>query len=132
MSEPQLTATDGDGGEPVRRLPRGARIADITVCVLLFVAQGGLGLLALMSFMVFPMSTDNCAYEACGDGNWINWAMWMALGSIVPAGLFFSLGVIQLARRRIAFWLPLLGVLAQVGLLLGAWRVADLAGPIAG
>ncbi|OBG83402.1 hypothetical protein A5699_04310 [Mycobacterium sp. E802] len=50
-----------------RRLPRGVRIADITACVLLFLIQAGLAVVALMSFMVFPMSIDNCAYVACGD-----------------------------------------------------------------
>lgn len=114
----------------MRRLPRGVRIADVTTCVLLFLAQAGLGLLALLSFMALPMSVDNCAYEACGDGKWINYAMWTALASLAPAGLFFCVGVIQLGRQRIAFWWVLIGILAQGGVLAAAWRMAALAGPI--
>ncbi|AJR30065.1 hypothetical protein [Mycolicibacterium fortuitum] len=118
-----------DGGQ-VRRLPRGVRIADVTVCVLLFLVQAGLGVLALLSFMAFPMSTDNCAYEACGDEKWIGYAMWTAIASLVPAGLFFCVGFIQLGRHRIAFWWVLIGILAQGGVLAAAWRMAALAGPI--
>ncbi|UBV17898.1 hypothetical protein [Mycolicibacterium fortuitum] len=118
-----------DGG-PVRRLPRGVRIADVTVCVLLFLVQAGLGVLALLSFMAFPMSTDNCAYEACGDEKWIGYAMWTAIASLVPAAVFFCVGFIQLGRHRIAFWWVLIGILAQAGVLAAAWRMATLAGPI--
>lgn len=114
-----------------RRLPRGVRIADVTISVLLFVGQAGLGVLALLSFMVFPMSTDNCAYEACGDEKWIRYAMWTAVASVVPAALFFCVSFVQLGRRRIGFWWALIGILAQGAVLGAAWRMADLAGPIA-
>ncbi|WP_135453159.1 hypothetical protein [Mycobacterium sp. DL99] len=136
MNEPaeQVQPTLGNdiAHDEVRRLPRGVRIADITVCVLLFVVQAGLGFVALTSFMVFPMSIDNCAYVECGDEKWINYAMWTALATMVPAGLFFCVGVIQLARNRIGFWWPLIGILAQGAILGAAWRMASLAGPIAG
>lgn len=116
----------------VPRLPGGVRIADVTTCVLLFVVQAGGLLLALLSFMVLPMTTDNCAYQACGDGKWINYAMWIAIASMAPAALFSCLGIIQLARNRIGFWLPLIGILAQGAILWASWRAAALAGPITG
>lgn len=117
--------------ERARGLPRGVRIADIVVTVLLLLVQAGWCVVALFAVMVIPMTTDSCAYEACGDGKWIEPAMWTALASIVPAGLFASVGFIQLARKRIGFWWVLMGVLAQVGVLWVAGRMADLAGPIA-
>ncbi len=78
------------------------------------------------------MSTDNCAYEACGDGKWINYAMWTAVASVLPAALFFCVGFVQLGRKRIGFWWPPPGILAQGAILAADWRMADLAGPIAG
>ncbi len=111
-------------------MSRGVRIADVSTTVLLFLVQAGLGLVALLSFMVFPMSIDNCAYEACGDEKWIKYAMWAAIASWVPAGLFFCVGFVQLGRRRIAFWWLLIGILAQGGVLWAAWHMAALAGPI--
>jgi hypothetical protein len=58
--------------------------------------------------------------------------MWIALASMTPAGLFSGIGLIQLGRNRIGFWLPLIGVFAQGTTLWSAWRIAALAGPISG
>lgn len=118
--------------EHAREPSRSVRIADVTACLLLIAVQAGGALLAFMSFMAIPMSIDNCAYQTCGDEKWINYAMWIALASMAPAGLFSGIGLIQLGRNRIAFWLPLIGVLAQGTTLWTAWRIAALAGPISG
>jgi hypothetical protein len=111
---------------------RGVRTADVTVFVSLVCVQfAGVGI-ALLSVLVLPMSIDNCAYQTCGDEKWINYAIWTALASLAPAGVFTGIGVIQLVRNRIGFWLALIGVVAQWSLLYGAWRMADWAGPVAG
>ena len=114
------------------KLPRGLRVVDVTACVLLFVVQFGVAFLALMSFMVLPMSTDNCAYQTCGDEKWIDYAMWIALASMAPAALFSGLAIVQLARNKIESWLPLVGTIAQCSILYAAWRLAVIAGPISG
>ncbi|WP_396908220.1 hypothetical protein [Mycolicibacterium sp.] len=119
-------------GEQARALSRRVRIADVTGCVVLFLVQAGLGLVALLSFMAFPMSTDSCAYRACGDEKWIGYAMWTAVASLVPAAVFFCVGYVRLTDKRIGFWWLLIGVLAQGGILAAAWRMAVLAGPVDG
>ncbi|OMC31595.1 hypothetical protein A5740_14965 [Mycobacterium sp. GA-1841] len=129
MSDLDEPSTDGTAAHD-RRLPRGVRIADVTACVLLFLIQAGLAVVALMSFMVFPMSIDNCAYVACGDEKWIPYAMWTAVGSVAPAALSFCVSFVQLGRNRIGFWWALIGVLAQGGILGAAWHLAALAGPL--
>lgn len=111
---------------------RGVRTADVTAFVLLVCVQlAGVGV-ALLSVLVLPMSIDNCAYQTCGDEKWINYAIWTALASLAPAGVFSGIGIIQLARNRIGFWLALVGAVAQWSVLYGAWRMAALAGPVAG
>jgi hypothetical protein len=118
--------------EHAREPARGVRIADVSACLLLIAVQVGGALLAFTSFMVIPMSIDNCAYQTCGDEKWISYATWIALASMTPAGLFSGIGLIQLGRNRIGFWLPLIGVFAQGATLWAAWRIAALAGPISG
>ncbi|BBY28173.1 hypothetical protein [Mycolicibacterium sediminis] len=108
----------------------GGRVADTVVSVLLMLAQVGLWPIAFMLFIALPMSIDNCAYVDCGDEAWIGRAMWTAVGSI-PVGVFFvGLAIYYLARRRVAFWAPLLGCVIQLTMLWGAYAMADLAGPI--
>ncbi|CDO06896.1 hypothetical protein C1S82_26835 [Mycolicibacterium cosmeticum] len=97
--------------------------------LLLCVQAAGVGVM-LLSVLVLPMSIDNCAYQTCGDEKWISYAIWTALASMAPAGVFTGLGIIQLARNRIGFWLALIGTVAQWSLIYGAWRMAALAGPV--
>jgi len=97
----------------------------ITVLVLLLCVQAA-------GVLVLPMSIDNCAYQTCGHEKWISYAIWMALASLAPVGLFTGFGIIQLARNRFGFWLALIGAVAQWSVLYGAWRMADWAGPVAG
>lgn len=99
---------------------------------MLLLAQAA-GVFALMiSTVALPMSIDHCAYQTCGGEKWIGYAQWVMLGSMVPAGLFSGLGLIQLARNRVGSWLPLIGVIGQWSLISGAWALAARAGPITG
>jgi hypothetical protein len=121
-------AAAGDDTTP--HLSRAARVVDTSVAVLLFGVQG-LGLaVSFLSFIALPMSNDNCAYVDCGDEKWITWAMALIVVANVVAAVFSAGGVYLLARQRIAFWLPLLGCLAQVAIIAAAWWLAAKAGPI--
>jgi hypothetical protein len=110
-------------------LPRQVRIVDVGLSALLFLAQAALGFAALVSFGAIPMSTDQCAYQACGDEKFIDWAMMIIVGSGALGAVFFGVGVLQLVRRKVAFWAPLSGCAGQVGFLILAWAVAKHAGP---
>jgi hypothetical protein len=80
--------------------------------------------------MVFPFTTDNCAYEKCGDENWVNHAL-LVVALTAPAGAIFSgVGIYLLAKRKIAFWVPLLGCAVQFAMIAAAWIMAGRAGPI--
>ncbi len=110
---------------------RRARTVDVVAIVVLVVIQIAGAVAALLGCIVLPMSIDNCAYQACGDEKWISWAIWMQIAAVVVAGAFTVAGLIMLARRRIGFWLPLLGCVLQWSMIVGAWHVGALAGPVA-
>lgn len=107
-----------------------ARIADIVAIVVLILIQlAGAGAM-LISCIVLPMSIDNCAYQACGDEKWITWAIWIQIAAVAIAGVFTAAGLIMVARKRIGFWLPLLGCVIQWPVIVGAWHLAALSGPL--
>lgn len=109
---------------------RAVRIADNVLSVVLFLIQLGLWPIAFLSYIAIPMSIDNCAYVECGDERWIRYAMGAVALSVPIGAVFIGGGIYLLAKRKIAFWSPLLGVAAQVAMIAAAWIMADHAGPI--
>ncbi|MEU0496615.1 hypothetical protein [Mycobacterium sp. NPDC006124] len=109
---------------------RGGRIADVVVTVAFLLAQAGLAAFSFTSVIALPMSTDNCAYVDCGDETWIWWSMAAVIGSDVVGLLFAAAAIVALARRRVAFWLPVLGCLTQAAMIAAGWAMAGNAGPI--
>ena len=109
----------------------GSRTADIVSTIVLLMVHAFLWAAtgALLGLLV--MGTDPCGYQRCGDPAWIDRAMWLGLGAggiIVAADLV--LAVSRLARRRLAFFVPLIGCAAQLALGLGAAAMEMLAGPV--
>jgi predicted RND superfamily exporter protein len=77
------------------------------------------------------MSTDPCGSRKCGDPAWIDRAM--NLGTWGGAALLvvdIVVAVYLLVRRRRAFFVPLIGCIAQVALVLGAVAMELQAGPV--
>lgn len=116
--------------EPESVVSTRARTADIVAIVVAILIQLAGAVAALLSCIVLPMSIDNCAYQTCGDEKWITWAIWMQIGAIAVAGVLTTAGLIMVARRRIGFWLPLLGCVIQWSVIIGAWHLAALSGPL--
>jgi hypothetical protein len=106
------------------------RIADNVVSIALFLIQVALWPVAYLSFIAMPMSIDNCAYVDCGDEKWIGYAMWTVALSVPIGAIFIGGGIYLLAQRRVAFWSPLLGCVAEAAMIAAAWMLAHHAGPI--
>jgi hypothetical protein len=77
---------------------------------------------ALLGLLV--MVTDSCCSVKCGDPAWIDRAMWLG----VWAG--GAVGLADLARRKVAFLVPIIGCAAQVGRAIGAAAMEWMAGPL--
>jgi hypothetical protein len=110
---------------------RRASRADVVVTILLLAAHGFLVAMTIGLLGLLVMGTDPCAYQNCGDPAWINRAMAVGLGG--GAAVFvltLVVAVRRLAGRRTAFFVPLIGCAAQVGLAIAAAAMESLAGPV--
>jgi hypothetical protein len=107
------------------------RTAHIAVTIVLLMVHAFLlaATMALLGLLV--MVTDSCGSQRCGDPAWIDRAMWLGLGA--GAAIFIAdlvVTVIRLARRKVAFFVPIIGCAAQLVVAVGAAAMEFMAGPV--
>lgn len=104
---------------------------DIVATLFLLVIHGGLYGATFVVLGLLVMSTDPCGYQKCGDPAWIDRAM--NLGTWGGAALLvidIVIAVYLLVRQKRAFFVPIIGCLAQVALAIGAVAMELQAGPV--
>jgi hypothetical protein len=104
---------------------------DIVATLILLVIHGGLYGATFVVLGLMVMSTDPCGYQKCGDPAWIDRAM--NLGTWGGAALLvidIVVAVYLLVRQKRAFFVPIIGCLAQVALAVGAVAMELQAGPV--
>lgn len=98
---------------------------------MLLVVHGGLFAATYVLLGLLVMSTDPCGYQKCGDPAWIDRAMnlniWAGAALLV---LDIAVAVVLLVRRKRAFFVPIIGCLAQVALAVAAAAMELRAGPV--
>ncbi|OBF13065.1 hypothetical protein A5730_00050 [Mycobacterium sp. ACS4054] len=105
--------------------------ADRIATVLLLAAQAFLIAVTVGLLGLFVMGTDPCGTRKCGDPAWIDRAMVLGIGGgVVLFVIALVVAIRRLAKRRTAFFVPLLGCVAQVALAVGAAAMETLAGPV--
>ena len=117
-------ATNNSGG-------RGRQAADVIATIVLLIAHGFLFLVTMLVLVLLVMGRDTCAYRQCGDAAWIDRAIWMAF--CVGVALFITdvvVSVYRLTKHRFAFFVPMIGCVAQLALGIGAEAMESLAGPV--
>lgn len=110
---------------------RRSSAADIVATLVLLVVHGGLYGASFVVLGLLVMSTDPCSYQKCGDPAWIDRAM--NLGTWGGAALLVAdvvVAVYLLVRGRRAFFVPIIGCLAQVALAALAVAMELRAGPV--
>jgi hypothetical protein len=105
--------------------------ADLVATLVLLVVHGGLFAATYVLLGLLVMSTDPCGYQKCGDPAWIDRAMnlniWAGAALLV---LDIAVAVVLLVRRKRAFFVPIIGCLAQVALAVAAAAMELRAGPV--
>lgn len=98
---------------------------------MLLVVHGGLFAATYVLLGLLVMSTDPCGYQKCGDPAWIDRAMnlniWAGATLLV---IDIAVAVVLLVRRKRAFFVPIIGCLAQVALAVAAAAMELRAGPV--
>ena len=110
--------------------PRG-QAPNIAATVVLLLVHGGLYAASLVLLGLLVMVTDPCGSVTCGDPAWADRAGWLGLwggGAVLVADVVVA--VFLLARRRMAFFVPIIGCVAQVALAIGAAAMEWQAGPV--
>jgi hypothetical protein len=109
-----------------RRQVGDAVVASLLVFVQLMLLFGSFTFLGLM-----VMGTDPCAYQACGDPAWITWAMLSAgVGGAILLLITTVMTVGRIVHKRPAWFVPVIGCLAQVTLVVGCFAMEMQAGPL--
>ncbi|AXO22386.1 DUF6264 family protein [Mycobacterium avium] len=105
--------------------------ADLVATLVLLVVHGGLFAATYVLLGLLVMSTDPCGYQKCGDPAWIDRAMnlniWAGAALLV---IDIAVAVVLLVRRKRAFFVPIIGCLAQVALAVAAAAMELRAGPV--
>lgn len=108
-----------------------ANTADLVATLVLLVVHGGLFEATYVLLGLLVMSTDPCGYQKCGDPAWIDRAMnlniWAGAALLV---IDIAVAVVLLVRRKRAFFVPIIGCLAQVALAVAAAAMELRAGPV--
>lgn len=108
-----------------------SRPADVVATVVLLIVHGFLLAATYVLLGLFVMGTDPCGAVKCGDPAWIDRAMMLGVwGGAAVLVADVAVAVALLIRRRRAFFVPIVGCLAQVGLAIGAAAIETLAGPV--
>lgn len=113
--------------------PGGGRAnpADLVATLVLLIIHGGLYAATFVVLGLLVMSTDPCGSRKCGDPAWIDRAM--NLGTWGGAAILVVDVVVAaslLARRKRAFFVPIIGCLAQIALAIAAAAMELQAGPV--
>jgi hypothetical protein len=105
--------------------------ADIVATLILLVVHGCLfgATFALLGLLV--MTTDPCGSVKCGDPAWIDYAMTLGIwGGAALLLIDIVIAGYLLVRQQRAFFVPILGCVAQVALAIGAVSMELQAGPV--
>lgn len=105
--------------------------ADLVATLVLLVVHGGLFGATYVLLGLLVMTTDPCGSQKCGDPAWIDRAMNLGIwGGAALLLVDIAVAVALLARARRAFFVPLIGCIAQVALAIAAAAMEFQAGPV--
>lgn len=104
-------------------LPRQTSIVERTITVLLMVCLAALVPIASFFGLFFGMASDGCVGDNPCDSNQLG--LGVALAAASPTVVFLAALVwviVRVARRRSAWWVPLVGLAVGIGL----WMLGGL------
>lgn len=108
--------------------PRQRRPWDLPLTIVLLVVYLIVTVLGSASSFFLVFAGDSCGASSICDYDQIGKAVLLALGGVwVAFVLLLILAIVLLVTRRLAFWVPLLGILVAVGIVITAFVLASSA-----
>ncbi len=107
------------------------RVGDVAATVVLLVVHAFLFGTTVVLLSLLVMATDPCGSVPCGDPAWIDRGMSLGIfagGAVGVADLLVA--GYRVARRKVAFFVPVIGCVAQLALGIGATAMEWRAGPL--
>lgn len=101
---------------------RRRRVWDVVLTIVLLLLGAGVAVVGSVMALFIAFLADGCGAVNC-DYERLNLGLWVALtGPWVTWAIALVVSIVLLVRRRLAFWMPLLGIVLTVGVwFLGAW-----------
>ena len=107
-----------------------ANTADVIVTSLMMATHVAIVGLSTFFSMFYAMASDPCGSGTACDTDNIGWAF--AVTDLGGVGVLLAasiVAVVLMVRRRIAFWVPLAGIAAHVGLMALSFSLLDAVVP---
>ena len=115
MSETSVSAFPS---EPVGKRP--VIVWDLVLTIVLLVLMVGAALLASFLSFFLAFASDSCGASATCDTDRIAAGMLVAMiGPLLVALLVLVAAIIVLVLKRIAFWIPIVGIMLVIGVFAG-------------
>jgi hypothetical protein len=102
----------------------------ILTIILLVLYVGGVVTASFASAFVLAFSGDSCGAVTCDyDQMAVGFAI-AAVGVWVPVIVILIASIVLLVVRRVAFWIPIVGMLLTIGLVITGFAIAFAAVPL--
>ena len=97
---------------------------DLILTIVLLVGYLVLTALISGSGLFLAFASDSCGASTVCDTDAIGGAMLLVLAGVwIPFVIFTVLAILLLVLRRVAFWLPIVGGLIAIGVLVGGYAI---------
>ncbi|ORM26955.1 hypothetical protein [Williamsia sp. 1135] len=110
--------------QPVRPPRTTNQVVDIVMTVVMLVVQGLAFLISVYISFFFGMATDSCSGE-CNTAPLDAAFVVTDGGGLATLALAIIVSIVLLVRRRLAFWVPLVGIAIQIALVIVGAHLAS-------
>jgi hypothetical protein len=106
------------------------RPVDIAATIVLLIGHA-LALFTYLAVGLSVMGTDPCGAVQCGDQHWVQVSVLTAMiGGLILVIADLIVSAARMAKGRLAWFVPALFCVAQVGVGAAGWAIVSQAGPL--
>jgi hypothetical protein len=116
--------TESPAAQPAAAKTRQRRTWDVVLTIVLLVGYLVVTGAVSASGLFFAFASDSCGASSVCNTDQLAGAMLFVLGGVwIPFVLLLVLAIVLLVTRRLAFWVPLLGIVIAIAILVGGFAL---------